>query len=91
MFFYQNTGWINFNDWLNIKINSTQPLKKKVNKKKENSNNSNKFEIGKNVMHKIFGKGKIIDSVKNGKEQLLTVDFLGETKKIVSTFLTIIK
>lgn len=89
--FYKNKGWYNFGKFLGItKKEMNKQFRQEISKNK-NNNDSNKFQIGKNVIHNTFGKGKIIDSVKNGKEQLLTIDFGGEIKKIVSTFLTIIK
>lgn len=86
---YQNKGWKSFDDYLGKKTRKEKNIEfnSKI-KKEKNDNKSLRYNLGDVVFHKIFGKGKIIDSIKNGKEQLLTVEFKGEIKKIVSTFLT---
>ena len=62
-------------------------MEQKINTKNVDNSTLHKFQIGKIVIHKQFGKGKVIDSERNTKELFLTIDFNGSVKKILSSFL----
>lgn len=87
-FFYQNSGWINFDHWLDKEIIiRNKPKKIEEISIGEMASDLNKSIIGCFVSHKKFGKGKVIDSERNAKELFLTIDFNGSVKKILSSFL----